>query len=224
MSPNTQKEYEQSIPLLTEELSCSFCAKSHEKFSWTTCMHYGDIGKTDTGKDWYDSIRKDPTKFDEVLSTFLEDTFDAQLREVYTIDEEVPHLLISLGRHAWPLDKNKKRKELNRVPAVQVFPHTISIGDYNSLFAHSIFFLKRLEHKTIHLKSLTLLVYIGSNLTPNFAFNDALAAFLSERKLYWSVSNFHCDDDYEIEGEASPGFHARPNAIEYMKRYRDRNL
>ena len=85
------------------------------------------------------------------------------------------------------------------------------------MFTHSISFLKRLEQKTIHLKSLTILVYIGSSLTTNFAFNDALAAFLSKRELDWSVCNMHCDEDYAIEGEASLGFHAKPNAIEYMK-------
>ena len=216
MDNTLQNNLEQSIPALTEELICSYCAVDESVFSWKSCVHYGAT-KGDKAKEWTKKLSSNVDTFDKLLANFLVDTFDAQMDKVQSTNDKKPFLLISIARHSWPMEQ-KTQEELIKVPGIQALPGWLSMGDYDSIFKHTLAFFNLLKTKLSHLKHLTLVIYVGSNAVPCFAFNDALSAWVQNKKPNWSICNMYYDEDYEYEGISSNGFHLRPNAAEYWNR------
>jgi hypothetical protein len=219
VSEPSQLFFEKSIPLLTKELDCLYCVARGVSFSWESCFHYGK-GKSETEplEDWKSELSSNVETFDALLANFLKDTFDAQIEKVQSINDESPHLLVSIARHAWPLDTRPINDKLNKIPGIQALPNWLSMGDYNSIYKHTIAFLNLLEVKLSHLKKLDLILYMGSGAMSQFAFNDALSAWICKKDLNWYIYNMYMDYDYEYMGIASPGFHMRPNASHYWMR------
>ena len=157
----------------------------------------------------------DTSFFSDVLQDFRDDLLNDQIHFVEAeISRKSPELVLCLSRHAWPLDSRLSGREKFR--AIQIFPSWLEIGSYDLLFSHSLHVLDLIYVHFSHLEDLDVVIYIGSNCTPQFAFNDALQKWLFHHSdVNWKFWNLFEDFDYLDDSEKVKGYHMAPNCSQW---------
>ena len=217
MDESRQTELENSFPELRIDLFCRHCDEAGFRFTWQNCPHYG-CGEKRLWGGWIrklgeisNSIPGETEFYGKVLREFREDTVVDQIDYAKLVmNSESPELILCTSRHAWPVDDELKDRK--KVRGVQIYPFFVEIGSYDLLYHHSLQVLDIIHEHLSEYNDLNVIIYMGSNATPQFAFNDALQQWLNRNNhVSWTFWNMFYDIGYLGDSQKTDAYHMRPN-------------
>lgn len=217
MDESRQTELENSFPELRIDLFCRHCDEAGFRFTWQKCPHYG-CGEKRLWGGWIrklgeisNSIPGETEFYGKVLREFREDTVVDQIDYAKLVmNSESPELILCTSRHAWPVDDELKDRK--KVRGVQIYPFFVEIGSYDLLYHHSLQVLDIIHEQLSEYNDLNVIIYMGSNATPQFAFNDALQQWLNRNNhVSWTFWNMFYDIGYLGDSQKTDAYHMRPN-------------